>query len=75
MLQNAQALFNVAVDCTVGNGEQIRFWADRWLQGKTMAEVAHNLRKISKRVVKDRTVAQALHNRAWVADIKGALTV
>ena len=26
VLQNAQALFNVALDCIIGNGEQIRFW-------------------------------------------------
>lgn len=64
------------MECIVGNGEQIRFWANRWLQGKTMAEVAPNLhKKTSRTVVKNRTVAQALHNRAWMGDIKGALTV
>lgn len=64
------------IECIVGNGEQIRFWANRWLQGKTMAEVAPNLhKKTSRTVVKNRTVAQALHNRAWMGDIKGALTV
>jgi len=31
--------------------------------------------KHPKRAVKQRTVAQALHNRRWVSDIKGALTV
>jgi hypothetical protein len=41
-----------------------------------MAEVAPNLhKKTSRTVVKNRTVAQALHNRAWMGDIKGALTV
>jgi hypothetical protein len=35
-----------------------------------------NLHKmISERVVKNNSVPQALYNRAWVADIKGALTV
>ena len=31
--------------------------------------------KHPKRAVKQQTVAQALHNRRWVSDIKGALTV
>jgi len=52
----------------IGNGEQIRFWA-KWLQGKTMAEVAPNLhKKTSRTFVKNRTVAQALHNRAWMGE-------
>ncbi|WVZ84947.1 hypothetical protein U9M48_031914 [Paspalum notatum var. saurae] len=34
-----------------------------------------NLEVIPKRTVKGQTVAQALSNRGWVADIKGALTV
>jgi hypothetical protein len=41
-----------------------------------MAELAPNLlRAIPKKVVKNRTVAQALHNRSWVRDIRGALSV
>jgi len=74
--QNAQALFNVAVDALVGNGEKTMFWIDRWLGDKTMAEKAPNLfRTVSKRTAKRRTVVQALQNRRWVRDINGALTV
>jgi hypothetical protein len=74
--QNAQPLFNVAVDAIVGNGEKILFWKDRWLDGRTIAEIAPNLVKsVHKQTAKRRTVAQALLNRKWVADIKGALTV
>jgi hypothetical protein len=72
----ARALFNVAVDAIVGNGEEILFWTDRWLGGHTLAEIAPNLFKtVQKRTTKRRTVAQALHNRTWVQDIKGARTV
>jgi len=60
----------------VGNGEKILFWKDRWLDGHTIAEIAPNLVKsVHKQTAKRRTVAQALLNRKWVADIKGALTV
>ena len=74
--QNAQPLFNVAVDAIVGNGEKILFWKDRWLDGHTIAEIAPNLVKsVHKQTAKRRTVAQALLNGKWVEDIKGALTV
>ena len=72
----AWALFNVAVDAIVGNGEEILFWTDRWLDGHTMVEIAPNLfNAVQKRTAKRRTVAQALHNRSWVQDIRGARTV
>ena len=41
-----------------------------------MAEIAPDLYKaVPNRVVRSRTVAQALNNRVWASDIKGALTV
>jgi hypothetical protein len=70
----ARALFDVAVDAIVGNGDEILFWKDRWLDDHTLAEMAPNLfRVVPKRVVKRRTVAQVLQNRRWVHDIRGAL--
>ena len=74
--RKAQALFNIAVDAIVGNGEKIQFWTDRWLNGHTLAELAPNLfNAVPKRTAKRRTVAQALQNRKWVDDIRGARTV
>ena len=74
--QNAQALFKVAVESIVGNGEHILFWSDRWLGRNTVCEMAPNLLKtIAKRVIKQRTVAQALEDRRWVSNIKGRLSV
>ncbi|XP_022681873.1 probable RNA-dependent RNA polymerase 3 [Setaria italica] len=66
----------MAVEAIVGNGETILFWKDRWLNGKTMAEIAPNfILAIPKRIVRRRTVAEAISNQKWVSDIKGALSV
>jgi hypothetical protein len=62
--------FRIAVKSVVGNGESTKLWTDRWLQGKTVLELAPNLfNLISKRERKHRTVAEALINRRWVTDI------
>jgi hypothetical protein len=60
----------------VGDGKNTLFWADRWLEGRTIQELAPNLFKtIPKRIIKHHTMSQALLNRGWVADIEGALTI
>ncbi|WVZ57357.1 hypothetical protein U9M48_007751 [Paspalum notatum var. saurae] len=62
--RNAKALFDVAVVSVVGNGETIKFWTDRWLQGKNVAEHCPTLFKlIPKRAVKQRTVTQGVTDR------------
>ncbi|KAJ1268378.1 hypothetical protein BS78_07G130200 [Paspalum vaginatum] len=75
----ARALFDVAVNITVGNGERTLFWSDRWVQGKTIADIAPNLLRVvpppTPRIVNSHTVCQALNNRSWVFDIRGALMV
>jgi hypothetical protein len=47
----------------------------RWLDGNTLAEIAANLFKAVPKQTAKRIVAQALHNRSWAQDIKGARTV
>lgn len=74
--KQAQAFFQMAVTVNIGNVISSKFWTDNWLQGKSVADLAPNLiLAIPKRVIKKRTVSQALSNRGWVVDVKGALTV
>jgi hypothetical protein len=74
--RRARALFDAAVVSNIGDGNSTRFWVDRWLQGRTVAEWAPNLISVvPKRIAQRRTVAQALNNRKWIDDIKGVLSV
>ncbi|GJM95706.1 hypothetical protein PR202_ga12483 [Eleusine coracana subsp. coracana] len=74
--RHAQALFNVIVATNVGDGQTTKFWTDRWLQGQTISEIApHLVGTVPKNAIQNKTVAQALENRTWVRDIKGALSV
>jgi hypothetical protein len=38
-----QALFSASVTVTVGNGERTLFWADNWIGGTSVAQIAPNL--------------------------------
>jgi hypothetical protein len=68
---NAAALFAISVQTVIGDGAATLFWTDRWLEGKSLAELAPNLvTMVPKRVTKSRIVQQAI----WVQDIRGDLT-
>ncbi|ONM30676.1 hypothetical protein ZEAMMB73_Zm00001d040162 [Zea mays] len=71
-----EALINVAVVSQLGDGQDILFWKDRWLNGRRISEVAPEvLEHVPKCVVSKRLVKDALTNLNWVADIRGALSV
>jgi hypothetical protein len=52
------ALFKACPDITVGNGQKVKFWQDRWVDGK-----APDLYKLAPR--KQITVAQAMADGRW----------
>lgn len=74
--RNATALFNMAIAPVLGNGENILFWKDRWLNETSIADLApHLIQNIARRVINKRTVAEAIYNHKWVADIKRDVTI
>jgi hypothetical protein len=74
--RNATALFNMAIAPVLGNEENILFWKDRWLNETSIADLApHLIQNIARRVINKRTIAEAIYNHKWVADIKRAVTI
>ena len=71
-----ESMFQASIYIELGDGGKALFWSDRWLQGKSLIDLAPCLVDVAcGRVKKKRTVAQALQNRQWISDITGALTV
>jgi hypothetical protein len=56
--------------------ELIIYFGLKWINGGRITDIAPRLFSlIPKRITDKRTVQEALLNRRWVADIRGALTV
>ena len=72
----AKSLFATAVHSEVGNGANIKFWTDRWLDGRSIEMLAPNLFAcVPRRRVNKRTVQEALTNDKWLEDIQGHYSV
>ncbi|KAK1679133.1 hypothetical protein QYE76_039981 [Lolium multiflorum] len=66
-------VFAASTSMEVGNGESALFWEDKWLDGRSVKEMAPEVYAlVPKRRKKARTVREALIERAWVPDIAGA---
>ena len=70
-----KAFFAAAVVTVVGNGKNTLFWTNRWMAGQSLEHILPNLFGIVTARGRGRTVADALNNRWWISDLKGALTV
>jgi hypothetical protein len=52
--------------------ELTKFWTDRWLHGKRITDWAPSLfAAVNKKVVRSRTVQEAINGSSWVLDIRG----
>jgi hypothetical protein len=70
-----EILFAVLI-VEVGNGLHSFFWTDKWIDGRSIADIAPTLpNAVRPHVHRTKTVAQGLENNAWARDITGALTV
>jgi hypothetical protein len=66
-------IFAASTSMVVGNGESALFWEDRWLDGKSIKEMAPEVfALVPKRRRRVRTVRQAPVDRTWIPDIAGA---
>jgi hypothetical protein len=74
-LANLEFFFSEVLISEVGNGANTLFWIDNWLQGRSISSFAPNLFSVIPKRIARRTVQEALLNRSWIVDIKGALTV
>jgi hypothetical protein len=65
----AMAVCGSMMHIKVGDGRRALFWRDRWINGRTVEEIAPSLfQAVNIRTKNSRTVDQALLDDAWVAD-------
>jgi hypothetical protein len=73
---NVVALFNIALESKVGNGRNTLFWEDKWLMSCCLEDLAPAVvAAVPSRICKQRTVADALQDHTWPADISGGLSL
>jgi hypothetical protein len=62
----AEELFTTGLECTLGDGQRIRFWQDRWMNEASIGQLAPNLIKLIKPARRNDSVAMALQQNEWV---------
>jgi hypothetical protein len=70
--REARDLFCSLAAIEIGSGARVMFWSDRWIWGRTVAEIAPLLvTLVPTRVRNRRTVEEARMNNAWILDCQG----
>uniref|UniRef100_A0A8R7R6Y0 Reverse transcriptase domain-containing protein n=1 Tax=Triticum urartu TaxID=4572 RepID=A0A8R7R6Y0_TRIUA len=71
-----RAFFFASTTMQIGNGQLALFWEDRWIDGRSVSEIAPALYScIPKRRHKLRTVADGLQANSWGRDIQGTIGI
>jgi hypothetical protein len=71
----AREVFDSLIQITVGQGNRVLFWWDKWIDGHEIADIAPTIAsKIKTRCRNSRTVEQALTANRWAEDIPGTLS-
>jgi hypothetical protein len=62
----------MAVITEVGNGTNTLFWKDKWIDGKSVQDIAPLIYAlVPKRISSRRTVLEALTEDKWTEDLRG----
>jgi hypothetical protein len=68
--------FKASTFFRLGDGHTTLFWADAWIDGRSIADLAPDLVTVVANRRRTRwTVLSALDHDAWISDIMGACTV
>ncbi|XP_072150088.1 uncharacterized protein [Setaria viridis] len=71
-----QQMFQASIEIQLGDGNLALFWNDKWYGDSSPCIMALDLCTLIKPAIrKKRTVAQALSEKQWIADIAGFATV
>jgi hypothetical protein len=74
--REANAVFQSLAIFKVGNGEKIFFWKDRWINGRSVEDIAPEVAAlVTTRRKNARKIAGALPNNTWFTDIQGELSL
>lgn len=72
---DAKLIFNSLIKITLGDGERVLFWKNRWIHGFTVGEIAPMiLEMVSTRARNVRIVRQMLVDNAWPLDLQGDIS-
>jgi hypothetical protein len=61
-------LFCTSTSIVVGNGQRMKFWTNRWLQGQALKDLALDLYRLAWR--KNSTVQQAIRDKRWMRGLE-----
>lgn len=71
----ALAIFQAATTFSLGNGESMYFWTDRWINGFSIEYIAPTIFATVSARKRKTLVADALPNNEWVRHITGPVTM
>ena len=73
---NVAALFQIALQTTIGSGSTTKFWTDKWINGNSINDLAPTVfAAVPTRARNIRLVADALVDHRWAHDIQGGLSL
>lgn len=69
-------MFDASIRIQPGDGKLTKFWTDRWLNDRSIEEIAPDLHAaVPQRIRATRTLHQALQGRQWIRDIVVPISV